>query len=164
MQILLSKNCVVIAQAPNVFSLTEAPLPDPTLTPPNTPKRTRTEPKQTETAKSSSLGCDGRGFCRVGGGGGVVREKENHYTSGKTDPVNHSSLLCDQERKISPKRKLWGRISHRHPGVIRADIPPQNFGQGPQIQEKASIRARTSMTRKRAEYGFGEYGFKHRTQ
>ena len=35
-----------------------------------------------------------------------------------------------QERKISPKRKFWGRTSRGHPGVIRADIPAQNFGQG----------------------------------
>ena len=36
-----------------------------------------------------------------------------------------------QERKISPKRKFSGRISSGHPGVIRADIPAQNFGQVP---------------------------------
>ena len=38
----------------------------------------------------------------------------------------------NQERKISPKSKFWGRISRGHPGVIRADIPAQNFGQGAQ--------------------------------
>ena len=37
-----------------------------------------------------------------------------------------------QERKISPKRKFWGRTSRGHPGLIRADIPAQNFGQGPE--------------------------------
>ena len=37
-----------------------------------------------------------------------------------------------QERKISPKRKFLGRTSRGHPGVIRADIPAQNFGQGGQ--------------------------------
>ena len=76
------------------FSLTEAPLTDPTPTPPNTPetdpKRTRngaetepngaersqTEPKWTE-IKPSRVGRTG-GF--VGKGGvGVVREKEYHY-------------------------------------------------------------------------------------
>ena len=36
-----------------------------------------------------------------------------------------------QERKISPKRKFLGQISRGHPGVIRADIPAQNFGSGP---------------------------------
>ena len=46
------------------FSLTEAPLPDPT-------QRTRNE------LKSSFLGWDGRGVSRHGGGG-VVREKEDH--------------------------------------------------------------------------------------
>ena len=71
------------------FSLTQAPLPDPTLTPPNTPKRTRNRaetdpngpirtrkgPKRTRNGpKSSSLGWDGRGV--------VVREKENHYPNG----------------------------------------------------------------------------------
>ena len=68
------------------FSLTEAPLPDPTPTPPNTPKRTRngpeTEPngaKRTRTEpngarngpKSSPLGWDSRGgFVGMAGGGG----------------------------------------------------------------------------------------------
>ena len=52
-----------------------------------------------------------------------------------------------QERKISPKRKLSGRISRGHPGVICADIPAQNFGQGPQNPgKKTIIWARTSMT------------------
>ena len=37
-----------------------------------------------------------------------------------------------QGRKISPKRKFLGRIFRRHPGVIRTDIPAQNFGQGAQ--------------------------------
>ena len=36
------------------------------------------------------------------------------------------------EQKISPKRKFLGRTSRGHPGVIRADIPAQNFGQGGQ--------------------------------
>ena len=34
--------------------------------------------------------------------------------------------------KISTKRKFLGRISRGHSGVIRADIPAKNFGQGPQ--------------------------------
>ena len=41
-----------------------------------------------------------------------------------------------QERKISPKSKFLGRISRGHPGVIRADIPAQNFGEGAQNLEK----------------------------
>ena len=53
-----------------------------------------------------------------------------------------------QERKISPKSKFWGRISRGHPGVIRADIPPQNFGQGTPNAGKTSTWARTSMTRR----------------
>ena len=52
-----------------------------------------------------------------------------------------------QERKISPKRKFSGRISRGHPGVIRADVPAQNFGQGPRNSGKTSIWARTSTTR-----------------
>ena len=73
-----------------------SPLPDPTPTPANSPKRTRngpeTDPKRSQTEpngpdtepkrsrngpKSSFLGWDGRWVCRDGGGG-VVREKENH--------------------------------------------------------------------------------------
>ena len=57
------------------FSLTEGSLPDPTPTPPNTPKRARNRPKRTRKGpkrtqngpKSSSLGWDGRGVCRDGG-------------------------------------------------------------------------------------------------
>ena len=59
-----------------------------------------------------------------------------------------------QERKVSPKRKFLGRTSRGHPGVIRADIPAQNFGQGGQNPGKnkhfgADIhdpKARTSTT------------------
>ena len=46
-----------------------------------------------------------------------------------------------QERKTSPKRKFLGRTSRGHPGVIRADIPAQNFGQGGQNPgEKQAFR------------------------
>ena len=55
----------------------------------------------------------------------------------------------NQERKISPKSKFLGRTSRGHPGVIRADIPAQNFGQGGPNPGKTSILARTSMTRRR---------------
>ena len=41
---------------------------------------------------------------------------------------------------------ILGRTSRRHPGVIRADIPAQNFGQGGQNPGKTSILARTSTT------------------
>ena len=72
------------------FSLTEAPLPDPTQQTQNGPE---TDPKQTRNRaetepngagrsrnepKSSPLGWDSQGVCRGGEGGGVVREKENH--------------------------------------------------------------------------------------
>ena len=39
-------------------------------------------------------------------------------------------VLQTSGRKISPKRKCSGRTSCGHPGVIRMDIPAQNFGQG----------------------------------
>ena len=66
------------------FSLTEAPLPDPTPTPPNTPKRTpkRTEmePNGAEMDRNQALrGGTTGGFVGVGGVGGVVGEKKNHY-------------------------------------------------------------------------------------
>ena len=48
-------------------------------------------------------------------------------------------VSLNQERKISPKRKFLGRISRGHPGVIRADIPAQNFGQAAQNPGKTSI-------------------------
>ena len=79
------------------FSLTEAPLTDPTTTPPNTPethpKRTRngpeTEPNGAKRSrngpKSSPLGWDGRGGLSGWGGVGVVREKEYHYTSDQVE-------------------------------------------------------------------------------
>ena len=76
-----------------------------------------------------------------------------------------------QERKSSPKSKFLGRISRGHPGVIRADIPAQNFGQGAQNPGKTSIwawtpltRARTSTTRRdfqklRSEKLWAEFSF-----
>ena len=79
------------------FSLTEAPLTDPTPTPPNTPetdpkrtrnrpetepngaKRTRTEPNGAEMDRNQALSGVGRPGGLLGWGGlGVVREKENH--------------------------------------------------------------------------------------
>ena len=75
---------------PIFFSLTEAPLPDPTPTPPNTPKRTRngpetdpkrsqtepngaeTEPNGAETDRNQAFrGGTGGGFVGVGGVGGL---------------------------------------------------------------------------------------------
>ena len=104
-----------LVRAPKVvifFSLTEAPLPDPTPTPPNTPKWTRnrpetdpkrsrngaetepngakrsqTEPKGPETEpKWTEIKLSGVGQPGGGlsgwGGVGVVREKENQYRKG----------------------------------------------------------------------------------
>ena len=46
-----------------------------------------------------------------------------------------------------------GRFAGGHPadirGVIRADVPAQNFGEAGQNRGKTSILARTSMTRRR---------------
>ena len=68
------------------FSLTEAPLPDPTQHPETDPKRSQTDPKRSQTEpkrsrngakrsqngpKSSFSGWDGRGVCRGRGGGGL---------------------------------------------------------------------------------------------
>ena len=76
------------------FSLTEAPLPDPTQHPETDPKRTQngpeTEPNGAKRSrngakrsrnglKSSFSGWDGRGVCRGRRGWGVVREKEYRY-------------------------------------------------------------------------------------
>ena len=70
--------CVVI-----FFSLTEAPLPDPAPTPPNTPKRTRngaeTDPKRSQTDPNGAemdrnqtlSGGTAGGVCRGGGGSGL---------------------------------------------------------------------------------------------
>ena len=42
------------------------------------------------------------------------------------------------KRNFSPKRKFLWRISRGHPGVIRADIPAQNFGQV--LEQKRAFR------------------------
>ena len=65
--------------------------------------------------------------------------------------IGSSHVAKIQERKISPKRKFWGWTCRGHPGVIRADVPAQNFSQGGQNpgKKKTSISARTSMTRRR---------------
>ena len=70
-------------------SLTEAPLPDPNPTQPNTLTRNRaetkpngaeTEPNGAEMDRNQAFrGGTGGGFVGVGGGWGVVREKEYHY-------------------------------------------------------------------------------------
>ena len=74
------------------FSLTEAPLPDPdpnpTQHPEMDPKRTRNKPETdpngpegTRKDQNQALwGGTAGGFVGMGGGVGVVREKENHYS------------------------------------------------------------------------------------
>ena len=59
------------------------------------------------------------------GGSSNSEFKARSGNPGSKDPFGH-------ERKISPKRKFWGRISRGHSGGICADIPAQNFGQGAQ--------------------------------
>ena len=51
----------------------------------------------------------------------------------------NSSCKQVKNEEIGPKRKFLGRTSRGHPGVIRADIPAQNFGQGGQKPGKAKI-------------------------
>ena len=48
-----------------------------------------------------------------------------------------------------PKEEVFGTDIPQTSGVVRADIPGQNFGQSPQVPGKTSISARTSMTRRR---------------
>ena len=55
--------------------------------------------------------------------------------------ISANPALTHQERKNSPKSKFLARISRGHLGVIRADIPAQNFGQGsPNPGEKKNKR------------------------
>ena len=77
-----------------------------------------------------------------------------------------SSQADFRNEKISPKRKFSGWTSREHPGVIRADIPAQNFGQSGQNPGKnrhfgADIhdpKARTSTTL-RISKNFGQKNF-----
>ena len=91
----------------------------------------------------------------------------------RVPPTDSSTSRVFQERKISPKRKFLGRTSRGHPGVIGADIPAQNFGQGGQNPGKknkhfgAGIhdpKARTSTTLRgfqklRSEKLWAEFSF-----
>ena len=84
---------------------------------------------------------------------GVRKSTDWHSQVYQSLSMSECNLLVRNE-KISPKRKFLGRTSRGHPGVIRADIPAQNFGQGGQNPEKnmrfgADIyepKARTSTT------------------
>ena len=148
------------------FSLTEAPLPDPTPTPPNTPKRTRkqtrnrpeTKPngvKRSQNAakrsrygpKSSFSGWDGRGVCRGSGGGGVVREKENHYACAER---NAKFGAC--ARFFALKTKIdwlkWGWDTsryvsdtswHRTSKLLPWHIPPDGFANLGGKQQRRSV-------------------------
>ena len=97
-------------------------------------------------------------------------------SSGEPDSLPATRQIClqnIQERKISPKKKFWGPDIL---GVIRADIPAQNFGQGGQNPGKTQAfrhghlhdpKARTSTTlsdfqklqseKLRAEFSFPQY-------
>ena len=89
------------------FSLTEAPLPDPTPTPPNTPKRTRngpkTDPKRSQTEPNGAetepngaemdrnqafRGGTGGGFVGVGGVGGCKGKRISLRILGILTPNN----------------------------------------------------------------------------
>ena len=98
-------------------SLTEAPLPDPTPTPPHTPKRTRngpktdpkrsqTEPKRSQTEPKRSeiklfgVGRAG-GLSGQGGGVGVVREKEYHYSRHFQKPTEGLAEATSQRQPMA---------------------------------------------------------------
>ena len=95
------------------------------------------------------------GVCLPYFAGGGVSDSVGGQVFRKSNPLarflagNCAGKPIVQERKISPKRKFSGRTSRGHPGVIRADIPAQNFGQGGQNPGNKSISAQTSMTRRR---------------
>ena len=94
-----------------------------------------------------------------GGLGGVCRHTKTARTANRPKVCCHAcfsrAVVCCQLPKLSIKNekaaqtKFSGRISRGHPGVVRADIPAQNFGQGPLNPGKTGISARTSMTRRR---------------
>ena len=83
-------------------------------------------------------------------------------------------ILCSSRTKNQPKEEVF--VSRGHLGVIRADIPAQNFGQGAQNPGKTSMwgadihdaKARTSTTLRdfqklrseklRAEFSFPSSG------
>ena len=80
------------------FSLTEAPLPDPTPTPPNGPEK---DPKDPNGPKSSHLGWDGQAVA-------IVREKENHCAKSEVSKRGWREGVGDQQRpKYSKKMPPW---------------------------------------------------------
>ena len=72
-------------------------------------------------------------------GGSASQQQRRFSCHLRTQKLPRLRNGFNQERKISPKRKFLGRTARCHPGVIRADIPAQNFGQGGQNPGKASI-------------------------
>ena len=75
----------MVTFASDIFSLTEAPLPDPTQHLETDPKRTRngakrsqTDPNRAEMDRNQALSGGTAGGFVGRGGGGVVKEKENH--------------------------------------------------------------------------------------
>ena len=109
------------------FSLTEAPLTDPTPTPPNTPetdpkrtrnrpetepngaKRSRTEPNGAEMDRNQALsgGTDG-GVCREGGGGGCKGKRISLLQSciGGESTITHKKIT-----ELIPKQFRFGNSS-----------------------------------------------------
>ena len=94
---------------------------------------------------------------------GQLREGEGKW--GFSDP----ETLFFQEMGI--RGPVWGRGSLWALGVLResprfalAKRGPSRCGSEEQDQAKEGFERGRNIDRKRAEYSFGEYGFKHRAQ
>ena len=66
-----------------------------------------------------------------------------------TPPCSAICFAWRATRDTHLKKKNQPKETRGHPGVIRADIPAENFGQGAQNPGKTSIWARISMTPRR---------------
>ena len=82
---------------------------------------------------------------------GDLLDADNFYRCRlQIPPILGSVMFLNLKNEKSAQR---GSFQAGYPadirGVIRADIPAQNFGQGPRNPVKTSIWARTSMTRRR---------------
>ena len=93
-------------------------------------------------------GPEGKEGGRVKKSGRKGARKAHSKDSDFATPVIMYSLA--KIEKSAQRGSFLGRTSRGHPGVIRTDIPAQNFGQGGQNSGKrTSILAQTSMTQRR---------------